>query len=93
MLGIAVPRLKLAAIVVLALLTAGQLALHHHSLIPETGASSPVCAVCAFNSDGVVTDDLRVEPLSFLADFSPLIDQFVRSAVPLSRTTRGPPQA
>jgi hypothetical protein len=93
MLGIAVPRLKLASIVVLALLTAGQLALHHHSLVPENGASSPVCAVCAFKSDGVDADDLRVEGLSVVADVFPLAERFIRSAVPLSPTTRGPPQA
>jgi hypothetical protein len=93
MLGIEVPRLKFAAIVVLALLTAGQLALHHHSLLPESGASSLVCGVCAFNSDGAAANDLHVEALTFLADVLPLTQRFVRSAVPLASTTRGPPQA
>ena len=43
--------LKLAAVLALALLTAGQLTLHNHSLIPEAGTQALVCAVCAFNAD------------------------------------------
>jgi len=46
-----VRHLKLAAVLALALLTAGQLTLHNHSLIPESGAPALVCGVCAFNAD------------------------------------------
>ena len=93
MLGIAVPRLKLASIVVLALLTAGQLALHHHSLVPETAGSGLVCGVCAFSSDGVISGDPQAGSLVFLATVFPLTERFVPSGVPLASTTRGPPQA
>jgi len=46
-----VRHLTLAAVLALALLTAGQLTLHNHSLIPEAGTPALVCAVCAFNAD------------------------------------------
>lgn len=51
MLGARVPRLKLAAILLLALLTAGQLSLHHHNLNNESGSTAIPCAVCAFSAD------------------------------------------
>ena len=48
-------RLRVAAIVVFAVLLAAQLTLHNHSLIPEGGGAPPlVCAVCAFGADRII---------------------------------------
>ena len=44
-------RLKLAAVVFLTLVSAGQLILHNHSLIPEGRSPALVCSVCAFSAD------------------------------------------
>lgn len=93
MLGLAVRRLKLAAVVALALLTAGQLALHNHPLVPDSTGSGLVCGVCAFSCDDSAAGDPKVESLEVLASLLPLTERFVPSAVPLSLTTRGPPQA
>lgn len=45
-------RVRLAAVLVLALLLVAQLTLHNHSLIPEAGGAAPlVCSVCVFGAD------------------------------------------
>jgi hypothetical protein len=45
-------RLRVALLVLLAVVVAAQLTLHNHSLIPEgVGAASLPCAVCAFGAD------------------------------------------
>lgn len=47
-------RLRVGAMLVLAVLLAAQLALHNHSLIPEgDGAPLLPCVVCAFGADRI----------------------------------------
>lgn len=48
-------RLRVAAVLVLAVLLAASLTLHNHSLIPENGSAvAPVCAICAFGAHSAV---------------------------------------
>lgn len=50
-------RLRVAAVVVFAVLLAAEVALHHHPFIPEGGgATLPACSVCAFGADGTTLD-------------------------------------
>jgi hypothetical protein len=91
MLGVPVPRLKLAAVVLLALLTAGQLALHHHSLAPESGAASLLCGVCTFNADGITAAEPIAVPLAHAETLVPAIQLVEASAVSSVCVTRGPP--
>ena len=44
-------RLKLAAVLLLTFVSAGQLILHNHSLIPEGRSPALACSVCAFSAD------------------------------------------
>jgi hypothetical protein len=54
---VSISRLRVAAVVLLALIVAGQLTLHQHSLIPESGGAAPlVCPVCAFDADRASLD-------------------------------------
>jgi hypothetical protein len=91
MLGSEVPRLKPFAVLLLALLTAGQLSLHHHSLNPETGQSL-TCGVCAFSADSVDTATPAAIQLVVTATLLPATERPILSASPLALTTRGPPQ-
>ncbi len=91
MLGVEVRRLKLFAVVLLALLTAGQLALHHHSLSPESGQGL-TCGVCAFSADHVDAAAPLAIHLVLTAILLPSVDGTPVSAIPLLLATRGPPQ-
>jgi len=49
---VSMQRLRVAAVMLLAVVLAAQLTLHDHSLIPEGGASPALaCSVCAFGAD------------------------------------------
>ena len=90
MLGVEVRRLKLFA-VLLALLTAGQLALHHHSLTPENGQGL-TCGVCAFSADQVDAAAPLATHLVLTAILLPSAADAPVSALQLVLATRGPPQ-
>lgn len=85
--------LKLAAILGFILLTAGQLTLHNHSLIPETGQPALTCGVCAFSADDTtatvrIERPLRVTWLLIATDVST-----AASGTPALLPSRGPPAA
>lgn len=81
------------SILLLALLVAGQLTLHQHSLIPESGGTAPVaCSVCAFDADRLSLDSpVFYNTLEFLGVLADLQPAPVRSATRLIRGVRGPP--
>jgi hypothetical protein len=93
MLRLDVRRLKFAVVVLLALLTAGQLALHHHSLAPEDGSAKLLCGVCAFRVDHVASALPPAITLAVAAFLAPWAERATSSAVPLTTATRGPPAA
>jgi hypothetical protein len=93
MLRLDVRRLKIAVVVLLALLTAGQLALHHHSLAPENGTATLLCGVCAFRVDHVAPALPPAIILAVAAFLAPSVRRAASSAVPLTIATRGPPTA
>lgn len=93
MLGLEVRRLKLIAVIYLALLTAGQLALHHHSFGADEATTALVCGVCTFSADGIVTATPPAVPLVVPAHFLPIVERSDASSVPLTETTRGPPHS
>ena len=88
-------RLRVAAIVVFAVLLAAQLTLHNHSLIPEGGGTPPlVCAVCAFGADGItVVTPLFAAAFVFLGLVAARIQPVIASAVPIATAGRAPPRS
>lgn len=93
MLAVEVRHLKIAAVVLLALLTAGQLALHHHALTPEGGSSALVCGVCVFAADDAGPSIPPAISLVVTAILTPAVERAAASVTPLTLATRGPPQA
>jgi hypothetical protein len=93
MLAVEVRHLKIAAVVLLALLTAGQLALHHHALTPEGGNTALVCGVCVFVADDAGPSLPPAISLVVISVLTPAAECAAVSATPLALTTRGPPQA
>lgn len=87
--------LRLAAIVLFAVLFAAQLTLHNHSLIPEAGGAPPlVCPVCAFGADHVtLATPLFAAVLIFLGLIFIHIPPAVSAAPQYTTLGRAPPFA
>ena len=88
-------RLRVAAIVVFAVLLAAQLTLHNHSLIPESGGAPPIaCSVCAFGADRTTLDTpLYAAALDVLGLVAVRTHVFVASAVLVTTAGRAPPRS
>lgn len=87
-------RLRVAAVVLLAVLLAAQLTLHNHSLIPEGGGGPALaCSVCAFGADRSVLDTpLALATLVLIGLLFVELEAAFSSAVPVARTGRAPPR-
>lgn len=87
-------RLKLAAVLILTIVSAGQLILHNHSLIPEGRSPALACSVCAFSADNV-SGAAPVLPVPLVVPFFFVVPEVVAaaSAVPHMLPSRGPPPA
>jgi hypothetical protein len=86
-------RLRVAAVVVFAVLLAAQLTLHNHSLIPEGGGAPPFpCSVCAFGADPA-TLAVPFIAVTLVVAFllTPRELQAFASAARATRPGRGPP--
>ena len=85
--------LRVAAVLLLAVLIGAQLTLHHHSLIPEAGGNPPlVCSVCAFGADRITVDTpLFAAVLILLGLIAASTSTPLASAVPLATRGRAPP--
>jgi hypothetical protein len=92
--AVSMHRLRVAAIVLLAVLLAAQLTLHHHSLIPEGGGGPALaCSVCAFGADRSALDTpLLAAMLVLLGLLFVELEPAFASAVPIARTGRAPPR-
>lgn len=92
--AVSMHRLRVAAVVLLAVVLAAQLTLHNHSLIPEGGASPALaCSVCAFGADRTVVDaPLGGAILVFLGLLFLQADAGVAAVAPVTRTGRAPPR-
>jgi hypothetical protein len=86
-----VQRIKFAAVLLLALLTAGQLAVHHHSLTPEAGSTAFVCGVCAVSADNSEPSLPVVAPLVVTSLLADVVEQAPESGVALTLGSRAPP--
>jgi hypothetical protein len=86
-------RLRVAAVVLLAVLLAAQLTLHNHSLIPEGGGGPALtCSVCAFGADRSALDTPAIlAVLVLLGLLFVELEAAVASAVPIARIGRAPP--
>ncbi len=86
-------RLRVAAVLVFAVLLAAQLTLHNHSLIPESGSAPPLaCSICAFGADRVTLNTpLFAAALVLLGLVTVRTHTPVASAVPVTTAGRGPP--
>ena len=87
-------RLRVAAVVVFAVLLAAQLTLHNHSLIPEGGGVPPLaCSVCAFGADRITV----IAPISAAMVLLGLVAVTTRtpvaSAVLITTAGRAPPRS
>ena len=91
---VSMQRLRVAAVVLLAVILAAQLTLHNHALIPEGGASPALaCSVCAFGADRPVVDTpLAGVFLVFLGLLFLEADAGFASVAPVPRTGRAPPR-
>lgn len=87
-------RLRVAAVVLLAVVLAAQLTLHNHSLIPEGGGSPALaCSVCAFGADRTAIDaPLAGAILVFLGLLIAERGAVFASVAPVTRTGRAPPR-
>ena len=87
-------RLRVAAILVFAVLLAAQLTLHNHSLIPEGGGAPPlVCAVCAFSADSIALETpLFAAAFVFLGLVAVRTRAVAASAVLVTTAGRAPPR-
>jgi hypothetical protein len=88
-------RLRVAAVVLLAVLLAAQLTLHNHSLIPEGGGNPALaCSVCAFGADRtVLATPLAAAILVFLGMLFLGQNAVFASVAPVLRTGRAPPRS
>lgn len=86
-------RLRVAAVVVFAVLLAAQLTLHNHPLIPEGGGAPPLpCAVCAFGADPAsIAVPFVAATLAVAYVLTPRERGAFASAARATETTRGPP--
>ena len=93
--AVSMQRLRLAAVVLLAVLIAAQPTLHNHSLIPEAGSGSPPqCGVCAFGADPAsVAPPLLVVSLVVLFLLTAREEQAFAFAARPGVPQRGPPRA
>jgi hypothetical protein len=91
--AVSMHRLRVAAVVLLAVVLAAQLTLHNHSLIPEGGGSPALaCSVCAFGADKASLDTpLAAAVLVLLGSLVAEQDPPFASAAPVTRTGRAPP--
>ena len=86
-------RLRVAAVVLLAVLLAAQLTLHNHSLIPEGGGAALACSVCAFGADRSALDTPAALAILVLIGLLFVeLEAAVASAVPIALTGRAPPR-
>ena len=88
-------RLRVAAILLFAVLLAAQLTLHNHSLIPEGGGATPItCSVCAFGADRTTVDTpLFASALVLLGLVAVRTHTPVASAVLITTAGRAPPRS
>lgn len=88
-------RLRVAAVVLFAVLLAAQLTLHNHSLIPEGGAAPPLtCAVCAFGADRVTPLIIFVAAVLVLLGLAAVRKHtFAASPVLITTAGRAPPRS
>ncbi len=88
-------RLRVAAVLVFAVLLAAQLTLHNHSLIPENGGAPPLaCAVCAFNADRITLETpLYAAAFVLLGLVAIRTHSAVVSAVLITTAGRAPPRS
>ena len=88
-------RLRVAAVVVFAVLLAAQLTLHNHSLIPEGGGAPPLaCAVCAFNADRITLETPLFDATFVLVGVVAVTTQSAAaSAVLVTASGRAPPRS
>ena len=93
--AVSMRRLRIAAIVVFAVLLAAQLTLHNHSLIPEGGSAPPLaCAGCAFGADRItLTTPLFAIALTLLGLIAIRRDAPLASAVLVTTSGRAPPRS
>lgn len=93
--AVSMRHLRVAAIVVFAVLLAAQLTLHNHSLIPEGGGAPPLaCAVCAFGADHItLSTPLFAIALTLLGLVAIRTHSPVASAVLVTTAGRGPPHS
>ncbi|MEO8380860.1 MAG: hypothetical protein ABI779_14440 [Acidobacteriota bacterium] len=86
-------RFRVAAVLVLAVLLAAQLTLHNHSLIPESGSTTPLaCPVCAFGADaGALDTPLFITVLVVLGTLIARSDVPLAAVVHLATAGRAPP--
>ncbi len=92
--AVSMHRLRVAAVVLLAVVLAAQLTLHNHSLIPE-GSAGPAlaCSVCAFGADRASLDTpLAAAVLVLLGSLFIEQDPAFASAALVTATGRGPPR-
>ena len=92
--AVSMQRLRVAAVVLLAVVLAAQLTLHNHSLIPEGGAGPALaCSVCAFGADKASLDSpLAAVVLILLGSLIARQDPLFASAAPVTATGRAPPR-
>jgi hypothetical protein len=92
--SVSMHRLRVAAVVVFAVLLAAQLTLHNHSLIPEGGAGNPVvCSVCAFGADGGTFPTPLFAAMVFLGLVAVRTHAIAPSAVLVPTAGRAPPRS
>ncbi len=91
--AVSMHRLRVAALVVFAVLLTAQLTLHNHPLIPEGGGAPPLpCSVCAFGADPAsIAVPLVAATLLVAFVLTPRELEAFASAARATTTTRGPP--
>ena len=86
-------RLRVAAVVVLAVLLAAQLTLHNHSLIPEGGGATALpCAVCAFGADQAAIAPLLTAALAIISILVASEPLLIPRAIVVTSDGRAPPR-
>ncbi|HVG25666.1 MAG TPA: hypothetical protein VND45_16025 [Thermoanaerobaculia bacterium] len=87
-------RLRVAAVVLLAVLVAAQLTLHNHSLIPEGGGGPALaCSLCAFGADGhALAAPVSIAALVLLGLLIIERQSAFASAIRVARGGRAPPR-
>ena len=93
--SVSMHRLRVAAVIVFAVLLAAQLTLHNHSLIPEGGGAPPLaCSVCAFGADRTtLVTPLFAAALVLLGLVAVRTHTPVASAVLITTAGRAPPRS